>query len=561
MLQYAGVVISGAAVLISLILILALVLRTRKTRDRLLLAFAKVRKELLSFTIRGAVIMLVIVAVLYVAVSYWINQNTAVFYLFGAACAGVIAFAALEIVSLCGALAAEDEEKGFRASAAHVVTGSLAIGLLAAGLPVLLFYCLFFLFQINTATEDMCGYALGACVVALFFRTRSNLYTRLLDWVGSLICAGTAAVMLSGISLLEAGVGGLFKQRTAFLLPLLLLAVGTAVFFVVSPLIRAKDARALAGRFHIVSILASLVTCGVGVYLCYRFLHNIDYCVPVVAGMVAAAMAAESAAVRKAGIARYVRQLEKNEETALYVIHDPLIRDVRSGLISTMLPMIFLCCACYASYYFAGFYGLALAAVSAAACSNVQMMSVFLSPIYRMAFEIREAGGMKSEESFAQLKAGDGELIGRENGVSIISAALSAIALYGVFTRFAEFETADLADPIVLLALVIGVMLPCFYMAGAMGEPLNAVVHVKRRAIPGIVGFASVMLIGCLFSAEALTGEVTGVICASTMLSLLFSNSGAVLRIKSESALNTLMKLTVSAAVTFLPLFTTSILS
>ena len=146
-------------------------------------------------------------------------------------------------------------------------------------------------------------------------------------------------------------------------------------------------------------------------------------------------------------------------------------------------------------------------------------------------------------------------------GFAIGSAALTALALFVSYATVAQISIVSLLDPIVIVGLFIGAMLPFLFSAMTMnsvGKAANQMIEEVRRQfredkgimegtskpdyarcvdistgaalkemiIPGLMAIAAPLLVGFVLGAEALAGMLGGALSAGVLLAIMMANAG-----------------------------------
>ena len=240
-----------------------------------------------------------------------------------------------------------------------------------------------------------------------------------------------------------------------------------------------------------------------------------------------------------------------------------IIAGLAVGMKSTFLSVLLFAAAIYGSYYFAGFYGVALAASAMMATTAMQLAIDAFGPIADNAGGVAEMSELEEHvrertdilDSVGNTTAAVGK------GFAIASAALTALALFAAYVTFTGIDGINIFKADVLAALFIGGMIPVIFSALAMqsvGKAAMEMVHEVRRQfkeIPGIMGGTGIpeyakcvdistkaalkemllpglitiitpIVIGLIFGAEPLGGYMAGVCVSGVMWAIFQNNAG-----------------------------------
>lgn len=240
-----------------------------------------------------------------------------------------------------------------------------------------------------------------------------------------------------------------------------------------------------------------------------------------------------------------------------------IIGGLSVGMESTVLPILVLAGGIYGSYYFAGFYGVAIAAAGMMATTAMQLAIDAFGPIADNAGGIAEMSGLPKEvrERTDNLDAVGNTTAATGKGFAIASAALTSLALFAAFAGISGITSIDIYKADVLAGLFVGGMIPFIFSAlciSAVGRAAMAMVQEVRRQfreIPGIMEYkakpeyekcvaistdASIremmlpgaiaiivpIVIGFIFGPEVLGGLLAGVTVSGVLMGIFQSNAG-----------------------------------
>jgi K(+)-stimulated pyrophosphate-energized sodium pump len=240
-----------------------------------------------------------------------------------------------------------------------------------------------------------------------------------------------------------------------------------------------------------------------------------------------------------------------------------IIGGLSVGMESTVLPILVLASGIYGSYYFAGFYGVAIAAAGMMATTAMQLAIDAFGPIADNAGGIAEMSGCPKEvrERTDNLDAVGNTTAATGKGFAIASAALTSLALFAAFAGISGITTIDIYKANVLAGLFVGGMIPFIFSSlciSAVGRAAMAMVQEVRRQfreIPGIMEYtakpeyekcvaistqASIremmlpgaialivpLIVGFTFGPEVLGGLLAGVTVSGVLMGIFQSNAG-----------------------------------
>jgi K(+)-stimulated pyrophosphate-energized sodium pump len=240
-----------------------------------------------------------------------------------------------------------------------------------------------------------------------------------------------------------------------------------------------------------------------------------------------------------------------------------IIGGLAVGMESTVLPILVLAAGIIASYYFAGIYGVSIAAAGMMATTAMQLAIDAFGPIADNAGGIAEMSQLPSEvrDRTDNLDAVGNTTAATGKGFAIASAALTSLALFAAFVGIAGIDAIDIYKADVLAGLFVGGMIPFIFSAlciSAVGKAAMEMVNEVRRQfreIPGIMEYkakpeyekcvaisteASIrqmilpgaialivpVIVGFTMGPEVLGGLLAGVTVSGVLMGIFQSNAG-----------------------------------
>jgi K(+)-stimulated pyrophosphate-energized sodium pump len=240
-----------------------------------------------------------------------------------------------------------------------------------------------------------------------------------------------------------------------------------------------------------------------------------------------------------------------------------IIGGLSVGMESTLVPTLVLASGIYLSHYFAGLYGVAIAAAGMMATTAMQLAIDAFGPISDNAGGIAEMSRLPKEVRARTdiLDAVGNTTAATGKGFAIASAALTALALFAAYVGIAGISSIDIYKADVLAGLFVGGMIPFIFSSlaiAAVGKAAMAMVEEVRRQfreipgimeykakpeydkcvaistkaslrkmmLPGAIALLTPVIVGFIFGPEVLGGLLAGVTVSGVLMGMFQNNAG-----------------------------------
>ena len=469
--------------------------------------------------------------------------------------------------------------------------------------------------EMERTIEILTGFSLGAESIALFARVGGGIYTKAADVGADLVgkveagipeddprnpatiadnvgdnvgdvagmgadlfgsyVATVLATMVLGRETISSGDDN-FMGFAPILLPMLIAAMGIILSIVGTFFVRISDNAGLSTH-KVQNALnmgnwGSMVLTAIGCYFLVQFLmpetmvlRGFTFTpnkvfgaimVGLIVGALMSIITEYYTAMGKRPVMSIIRQSATGHATNI-------IGGLAVGMESTLLPILVLAAGIYGSYYFAGLYGVAIAAAGMMATTAMQLAIDAFGPIADNAGGIAEMSELPSDvrEKTDILDAVGNTTAASGKGFAIASAALTALALFAAFVGIAKIDGIDIYHADVLAGLFVGGMIPFIFSSlaiKAVGEAAMAMVEevrrqfrtipgimegtgkpeydkcvaisteasLKKMMLPGAIALLSPIIIGFVFGPEVLGGFLAGATVCGVLMGIFQNNAG-----------------------------------
>jgi len=525
--------------LFAIVFVYFLTMRIRKAPvagDKAVAITAAIQEGAMSYLKRQYKTISIVGIILFILL-FFMGWKVAAGFFIGAVLSGISGFIGMIVSTQANTRVAEAAKKGLAKALDISFKGGLITGLMVVSLGLLAVSGYYFL---TKDIQGLIGLGFGTSLIAVFARVGGGIYTKAADVGADLVgkiekgipeddprnpaviadqvgdnvgdCAGMAADIFQTYTVTIIAtiiLGALLYPRSQqfVLLPLILgsVAILTSIigsFFVklgkTQSLASSGEAGGIMGSLY-KGIAATIILSAIGFYPVISKLMagsaisvNKLYLSTLVGLVIAAGMfvITEYYTSKKYNP---VKSIAKASETGHAT---NIIRGIGLGMQSTAYPVLLIAFGTILSFWLAGIYGVAIAAMAMLSISGIVVGVDAYGPITDNAGGIAEMSGMPEEvrKITDALDAVGNTTKAVTKGYAITSAGLAALVLFSAYSEKVSVNGIAnflLNDPKVIAGLLIGGLLPYLFasfLMGAVGKTAGKVVEEVRRQFKQIVG-------------------------------------------------------------------------
>ncbi|MFA6532537.1 MAG: sodium-translocating pyrophosphatase [Patescibacteria group bacterium] len=541
-----------------------------------------------------SVIGLIIFAILY----FVFGKFTAIGFLIGSVFSAIAGIVGMSIAVKSNIRTAQAAKSGLGKAFSLAFAGGSVTGFMVAGLALLSvsgFYLLLTKYSGSSSLQPLIGLAFGSSLISVFARLGGGIFTKsadvgtdmvgkieknipeddprnpgvIADLVGDNVGddAGMAAdlfetYLVTAIAAMILGKLTFPGNQTIIYYPLLIGAVSIFASIIGSFFVKLSGNKIMLALYQGLTVSAIIALIGFYFITVSMFPGKINFFYTSIIGVV---LTMAMVAITEYYTSKRFSPVKNLAQSSTTGHGTNVIAGLALSMKSTLAPITVISLSTILAFYFAGLYGIAIAAMSMLSLTGIIVSIDAFGPITDNAGGIAEMSGLDSKirKVTDALDAVGNTTKAITKAYAIGSAALAALVLFTSYTQeLGKQVIFSLADPYVVIGLFIGGALPYIFAAFAMeavGKASVAVVNevrrqfkeikglmegkakpeygkavdivaksaIKQMIVPSLIPVVTPIIIGLVFGSKALGGLLLGSIITGLFVAISMTTGGA----------------------------------